>query len=138
MNRWSLISQQVNDPVLSLLWLGSQLWHGFDLWPKNFCMPWAQPNKQTKGKHKTIFFSFLFLLWPHLWHAKLPDQGSSPYHRSHQSHCSDTGFLTHLATRELFKQIFIYLIIYLFIFVFLGPHYLQHMEVPRLGVESEI
>ena len=29
------------------------------------------------------------------------------------------------------------LFIYLFIFVFLGP-YLQHMEVPRLGVESEL
>ena len=27
--------------------------------------------------------------------------------------------------------------IYLFIFVFLGPH-LQHIEVPRLGVESEL
>ena len=27
-----------------------------------------------------------------------------------------------------------YLFIYLFIFVFLGPH-LQHMEVPRLGVQ---
>ena len=27
--------------------------------------------------------------------------------------------------------------IYLFIFIFLGPH-LQHMEVPRLGVELEL
>ena len=31
--------------------------------------------------------------------------------------------------------LFIYLFIYLF--VFLGPH-LRHMEVPRLGVESEL
>jgi len=29
------------------------------------------------------------------------------------------------------------LFIYLFIFAFLGPN-LQHMEVPRLGVESEL
>ena len=27
--------------------------------------------------------------------------------------------------------------IYLFIYVFLGPH-LRHMEIPRLGVESEL
>ena len=33
----------------------------------------------------------------------------------------------------------IYLFIYLFIFLcFLGPHLLQHMEVPRLGAESEL
>ena len=31
--------QQVKDPVLSLLWLWLQLWHGFDFWLGNFCMP---------------------------------------------------------------------------------------------------
>ena len=33
-------------------------------------------------------------------------------------------------------QLFIYLFIYLFIFVFLGP-YLWHIEVLRLGIESD-
>ena len=33
----------VRDPELSLLWLG------FDTWPRNFHMLWAQPkNKKTK------------------------------------------------------------------------------------------
>ena len=35
------------------------------------------------------------------------------------------------------KSIYLFLFIYLFIFVFLGPHP-QHMEVPRLGVQSEL
>jgi len=30
-----------------------------------------------------------------------------------------------------------YVFIYLFTFVFLGPH-LQHMEIPRVGVKSEL
>ena len=33
-------------------------------------------------------------------------------------------------------SLFIYLFLF-FIFCFLGPH-LQHMEVPRLGIESEL
>ena len=28
----------IKDPALSLLWLGPLLWHGFDFWPRNFCM----------------------------------------------------------------------------------------------------
>ena len=28
----------VKDLVLSLLWLGSLKWHGFDPWPRNLCM----------------------------------------------------------------------------------------------------
>ena len=35
------------------------------------------------------------------------------------------------------KKIYIYIYTYICIFCFLGPH-LQHMEVPRLGVESEL
>ena len=33
--------------------------------------------------------------------------------------------------------LFTYLFIYLFIYLFLGPH-LQHMEIPWVGVESEL
>ena len=41
----SLMVQQVKDPTLSLLWLGSLLWLRFDPWPGNFCMPQVQPKK---------------------------------------------------------------------------------------------
>ena len=47
--------QWVKDLVLSLQWFGSLLWCRFDLWPKNFYMPWAKP-KQNKTK-------FLYFLW---------------------------------------------------------------------------
>ena len=33
------------DLELTLLWLGSLLWHEFDPWPRNFCMQWAQPGQ---------------------------------------------------------------------------------------------
>ena len=32
------MAQQVKDGALSLLWLGSLLWHRFDPWPRNFNM----------------------------------------------------------------------------------------------------
>ena len=34
------------DPALSLLWLGLLLWHRFNPWPRNFCMPWAWPKEK--------------------------------------------------------------------------------------------
>lgn len=34
----------VKDSALSLLWLRSLLWLGFDPWPGNFCMSRARPN----------------------------------------------------------------------------------------------
>ena len=40
----SLVVQWVKNPVLSLLWLESLLWHGFHSWPGNFHMPWAWPK----------------------------------------------------------------------------------------------
>ena len=44
----SLVAQWVKDPALSLLWLWLQLWHGFDPWPRNFCMPQAQPERKNE------------------------------------------------------------------------------------------
>ena len=44
----SLVAQWVNDLTLSLLCLGSLLWHGFDPWPRNFLMPWAKKKKKAK------------------------------------------------------------------------------------------
>ena len=44
----------VKDPALSLLWLGSPLWRGFNPWPRNFCMlqSMAKRKKETKRKKK--------------------------------------------------------------------------------------
>ena len=49
------MAQQVKDPVLSLLCLSSLLWHGFNLWPGNFCMPWAWQKKKKKKKKKNTY-----------------------------------------------------------------------------------
>ena len=42
--------QGIKDPALSLLWLQSLLWHGFDLWPADFHMSWVGQEKKKKGK----------------------------------------------------------------------------------------
>ena len=44
----SLVAQQAKDLPLSLLWLGLQLWHGFNPWPRNFHMPWAWPKENNR------------------------------------------------------------------------------------------
>ena len=44
----SLVAQWVKDHALTPQWLRSLLWHGFNPWPKNFCMPWARPKKKKK------------------------------------------------------------------------------------------
>lgn len=33
----------------SLLWLRSLLWSGFDLWPRNIRIPWAQPKREDRN-----------------------------------------------------------------------------------------
>ena len=77
----SFVAQQVKDLALSLQWPGSLLWCWFDPWPRNFCMPQAQP-KQTNKKviSKNIAFQIspvvssitslalsLQSLWFHPW-----------------------------------------------------------------------
>ena len=48
------MAQQVEDPTLSLLWLWSQLWHGFDPWSRtSTCLGHSQKTKQNKSK-KTL------------------------------------------------------------------------------------
>ena len=42
------MAQQVNDPVLSLLWLRSLLWLGFDPWPQE--IPHAKGAAKKKKK----------------------------------------------------------------------------------------
>ena len=43
--------QQLKDLALSLLWLESLPWYGFDPWPWNFHMPQEQPKKKKKKNH---------------------------------------------------------------------------------------
>ena len=38
--------------MLSLQWLRSLLWHGFDPWPGNFCMSQEQPKEGRKERRK--------------------------------------------------------------------------------------
>ena len=48
--RGSLVAQRVDDPAWSLLWLELLLWHKFDPWLGNFCMP----QGKTKNKNKFL------------------------------------------------------------------------------------
>ena len=49
----SLVAQWIRDLMLSLLWLWLQLQHGFDPWPRNFCMPQA-PSPQPPPPQEKI------------------------------------------------------------------------------------
>ena len=74
------------------------------------------------------FFSHTCGMW------KFLHQRSNVCHSSDPSYSGDyIGSLTCRAMRELLKSLFIFCVS----FVFLGPH-LRHMELPRLGVESEL
>ena len=44
----SLVPWWVKDPIFFPLWLRGLLWHRFDPWPGNFCMPWAV----VRGKNR--------------------------------------------------------------------------------------
>ena len=70
------MAQQVKDLALSLQWLESLVWHGFDPWPRNFHMPRAQTKKKKERKAERkrnpypisvsflkIFCAHLFLIW---------------------------------------------------------------------------
>ena len=50
------MAQQVKDPALSPLWLGSLLWRRFNPWPRKFCMPqaWQEREGRKEGKRKDI------------------------------------------------------------------------------------
>ena len=60
------MAQQVKDQALLLLWLGSLLWYGFNPWPGNFHMPWAQPKKKKgifdQAKMSLAFPNVFFLI----------------------------------------------------------------------------
>ena len=59
------MAQQVKDPALSLLGLGSLLWCGFHPWPGNFHMPWAQPKRtkeRKKNQYPNVHGSFIHIM----------------------------------------------------------------------------
>ena len=47
----------VKDLVLPHMWYRSQLWLGFDLWPRKFHMPPRQPNKKQSIVSALLKFS---------------------------------------------------------------------------------
>ena len=62
-----LMAQQVKDPTLSLLWLGSQLWCGFDPWPGNILIihmlrTWPKSKKKKKKKKSLFYFFYIYAL----------------------------------------------------------------------------
>lgn len=52
----SLVAQQVMEPALSLLWLMSLLWHGFNPWPGNFFMLYMSPEKRKNWLENICFW----------------------------------------------------------------------------------
>ena len=48
------MDHQLNDPVLSILWLWLLLWHTFDLWSMKVHMLQVQPKIQKENTHKIM------------------------------------------------------------------------------------
>ena len=48
------MAQPVKDPVLTLQWLWSLLWCGFDPWSGNFHMPQGVPQKKNMFSHHVL------------------------------------------------------------------------------------
>lgn len=73
--RGSVVAQEVKNPALSWLWLGSLMWHRFGPWPWNFHMPFGKKKKKELNSlyfqlahmafHIFIFIQFLcrIFLW---------------------------------------------------------------------------
>ena len=51
---------QVKNLAMSLQWLGSLLWCGFNPWPRNFYMPHAMGAAKKIKTSKVVFFRTLF------------------------------------------------------------------------------
>ena len=47
------MAQQLRDLTVSWQWIRSLLWHGFHLWPRNFCMPQVWPKKKILNSAQT-------------------------------------------------------------------------------------
>ena len=49
------MAEQVKDPGLSQLWLGSLQWNGFKPWLRNFHLPPAQPKKRELKPRRILW-----------------------------------------------------------------------------------
>ena len=49
------MAQRVKDPILSLLWLESFLWRGFDPWP------WVRQKKKKKKKIRIYMYVYTYM-----------------------------------------------------------------------------
>ena len=81
-----------------------------------------------------IFHTFLSQGWPWSlpWARAAHFQDHYPRDKDHQTWCFFPQPFLRACT-----NVYIHIYIYIFFFCFLGP-YLRHMEVPRLGVQSEL
>lgn len=78
-----------------------------------------------------LCFGLVCFVWPCPWHVEVPGPGTNPCHSS-----DNTGsFTTRPPGKPLVILCFLFFLFFVFFFCFLGP-YLQHMEVPSLGVLS--
>ena len=120
----------IKDSALSLLWLG------FNPQPRNFCMPWVQQPQTNKQKtHKTLYNTYLWTLAVQCLESLLST-------KTHQGPRTEAG---HVTPRKVLHPylldpefVFLFFVFCFFVFLpFLGP-LPRHMEVPRLGVQSEL
>ena len=65
----SLVVQYVKDLALSLQWLGTLLWRGFDPWPGNFRIlrAWPKPNQTTNKKISVLVQAHFFPSRSHMY-----------------------------------------------------------------------
>ena len=61
--------------IWSLMCLGSMLWHGFDFWPANFCMP----REWSKMKNKIISMNFTIHFYIVQCHFKCKYENFPPH-----------------------------------------------------------
>ena len=88
-----------------------------------------------------LCFYFYFYFWPCPWHVEVPRPGIEPQLQQQQSAPLQRQhwIFIHCTTREppnIVHSTLSFSLLFFF-FGFLGPH-LWHMDVPRLGVKSEL
>ena len=126
MDRSSLVAQQFEDLVLSLLRLWLQLWCGFHPWLGKFHMPWVKPPPPPK-KIECMDRFFLFRDWT--WATAATYAGSFNPLCWAGNQATAVRFLTHCAMAAM--------LIWLYFFpLFLG--HLKTYGVPGPGIRSEL
>ena len=119
----------LKDPALLQLEHRSQLQLGFDPWPRNFLMPWAQQQNKIKQNKKQVknltMFSLLSIIAPqNCPHVQKPSIGLNVH---------KPNSYNEFVKLVLAGFYFIYSFIYLFLFFGRPAAY----GVPRPGIRSE-